>query len=55
VAAVIALVSANEAMLATLVAATVVLWAMSTIRHAVTAVATKADVEAPRDLMQKAA
>jgi hypothetical protein len=32
----IALVAANETMLATLVASTVALWAMSTVRHAIT-------------------
>lgn len=34
VAGLITLVSGNEAMLATLVAATITLWAMSTVRHA---------------------
>jgi hypothetical protein len=37
VAGVIALVNANEAMLATLVIATVALWIMSTVRHAIVA------------------
>jgi hypothetical protein len=36
VAGVITVVTGNEAMLASLVAATVVLWAMSTVRHVIT-------------------
>lgn len=45
-AGVITLVSANELMLAALVAATVVLWVMATIRHAMIAGANQVDDEA---------
>jgi hypothetical protein len=45
VAGIITLVTANEAMLAALVAAMIALWAMSTIRHAITS-NTKADIHA---------
>jgi hypothetical protein len=43
-AGVIALVTANEAMLATLVAAVVALWVISTVRHAVTAQPPRTDL-----------
>jgi hypothetical protein len=54
VAGIIALVSANEAMLATLVAAMVALWAMSTVRHAI-AGETRIHDQSTRDSMQRAA
>ncbi len=50
VAGLIALVDANEAMLATLVTATVVLWLMSTVRHAITAEAPGAVRATPEPL-----
>jgi hypothetical protein len=54
VAGIITLVTANEAMLAALVAAMIALWAMSTIRHAITS-NTKADIRALREPTDKAA
>jgi hypothetical protein len=52
IAGVIAVVSVNETMLATLVASTVALWLMSTVRHAIAAetrTAASADAGLPRD------
>ncbi len=54
VAGVITLVTANEGMLATLVAAMIALWAMSTIRHAITSNA-EADIHSLRKPTDKAA
>ncbi len=54
VAGVLALVAVNEAMLAVLVVATVSLWLMSTIRHAVSA-ATPGDVKTMHEPVDKAA
>jgi dipeptide/tripeptide permease len=53
-AGIITLVTANEAMLATLVAAMIALWAMSTIRHAITR-NTEADIHPLREPTDKAA
>lgn len=54
VAGVITLVSANEAMLGTLVAGMVALWAMSTVRHAI-ATESRRDDHAIQEPLQKAA
>ena len=50
----ITLVTANEAMLATLVAAMIAFWAMSTIRHAITS-NTEADIHPVREPTDRAA
>jgi uncharacterized membrane protein YphA (DoxX/SURF4 family) len=51
---IITLVTANAAMLATSVAAMIALWAMSTIRHAITS-NTEADIHPLREPTDKAA
>jgi len=54
VAGVIALVSANETMLAVLVSSTIALWVMSTVRHAISAEKLR-DERAIREPVKKAA
>lgn len=55
IAGVIALATDNEAMLATLVAATVALWLMSTVRHAIPATDTRREDQEIHEPLHKAA